>query len=584
MMDYAPSERRQHWSNIITLAGLTFIVSFVSLLTLTWSVSNDWPPLSKHAMLWWDALIDLLLYQDLATWNGYWQQLIAQQLQWRFVLHLSVPALIALVLAFFAGRSQYVMGGRDGYRHISGPRPYWYRDAIQHAKQQRLKEAGRFALLGLYLHVDLAITRAREVGNLFVSGTQGSGKTVFLIPLIEQIILRGERCFVYDEKREFTALFYQPQSSILVAPWDDRSQAWDIQADASSAAQAQLIAEMLILDSDDPLWANGARMIWVGMVETLNHTRNHWGWAELAEILSADEATLRTQLEQHYPRAARFIQEQSKTTQSFFAQLLGSLGWIFTLAEAWPKAYENGFSITKWVNTSDTDKPVIIVQADKRYRDIGAPLCNALIALMSAHIIAQTNSASRELWLFLDELGNLPRNDALFDWMSLGRSKGCRIVAGTQSISQLKDIYGDHGADTLLSMFKMVAAMSAGTLSENAAYAAEAFQTREVERPGSDSNDEGKPAQHWQRETLPLVTASDLVQLPQPNKHGVEGYMKLPGYNAVYRLRWPYPTLTPQADEHCPADWLNRTPHLEPTPSQPTSRREQLLRRRAQAC
>ena len=400
------------------------------------------------------------------------------------------------------------------------------------------------------------------------------------------MIVRGERCFIYDEKREFTALFYQPDSSVLIAPWDKRSVAWDIQADASNATQAQLIAQMLILDSDDPLWANGARMIFVGMIEALNHTRQQWGWVELAKILSADEAILRAQLEQHYPRAARFIQEQSKTTQSFFAQLLGSLGWIFTLAEAWPHAYEGGFSLMQWVSSPDTDKPVIIVQADKRYKDIGAPLCNALIALMSAHIIAQTNSISRELWLFLDELGNLPKNDALFDWMSLGRSKGCRIVAGTQSMSQLKDIYGEHGADTLLSMFKMISAMSSGALGESATFAAKGFGEREVERPGNASNEDGKPTQQWQRESLPLVTPSDLVQLPPPNKRGVEGYLHLPSYEAVYRLRWPYPKLIQQAEEHCPANWLTVTKEsAQPEqPASPPSRREQLRKRRTQTC
>jgi len=583
MMDYAPSERRQHWGNIFALAGLTFIVSFTALLTLTWSVGTEWPPLSRHATLWWDALTDLFVYQDLSTWQSYWQQLTQRQLQWHFGLHLSLPFIIALVLAFFAGRSQYLVGGRDGYRHISGASLLRDRDAIKHAKRQLSKERKTHAQSGLTLHPKITITAKRESDNLFVSGSQGSGKTVFLTPLIQQVIARGERAFIYDEKREFTALFHS-DNSVLIAPWDTRSVAWNIQADACNQAQAQLIAEMLILDSDDPLWANGARMIFVGMIEALNHTRKQWGWVELAQILSADEATLRKQFEQHYPRAARFIQEQSKTTQSFFAQLLGSLGWIFTLAEAWPRAYEGGFSITQWVSTPDTDRPVLIVQADKRYKDIGAPLCNALIALMSAHIIAQTNSSYRELWLFIDELGNLPKNEALFDWMSLGRSKGCRIVAGTQSISQLKDTYGEHGADTLLSMFKLFAAMSAGALGESAAYAAKAFGEREVERPGNASNDDGKPTQHWQRETLPLVTPSDLVQLPPPNKRGVEGYLHIPSYNAVYRLRWPYPKLTSQAEEHCPADWLNRTPHLNSTPSQPPSRREQLLRRRAQAC
>jgi hypothetical protein len=493
-----------------------------------------------------------------------------------------LPALLASGLAYLAGRLFYIPGGRDRLRHVSGPYLYFYRTAIKHARRQFRKERRKHDKLGLYLHPQLVITRTRESGNLFVVGSHGTGKTVVITPLISQVIERGERAFIYDQKREFTALFYNSSTCLLIAPWDARSQAWDIQSDARDATCAQLIADKLILDSDDPLWSNGARMIFTGMVEILNHTRQTWGWVELAETLALDEVTLHEQLHQHYPRAARFIQQESKTTQSFFAQLLGSLGWIFTLAQAWPKAYENGFSVTQWVSTPATDKPVIIVQADKRYANIGAPLCNALIALMTANILAQPNSSERELWLFLDELANLPKNEALFDWMSLGRSKGCRIVGGTQSISQLKALYTEHGADTLLNMFTLFASMRVGAAGETASYTAKAFGEREAERPTSSAGPQGTPTLNWHRETLPLVSASDLVHLPQASRKGVEGYLLISGYNAVYRLCWPYPKLTAHEEEHCPASWLT-TPQHHFTEAEETviSRREQLRARRA---
>jgi type IV secretory pathway TraG/TraD family ATPase VirD4 len=225
---------------------------------------------------------------------------------------------------------------------------------------------------------------------------------------------------------------------------------------------------------------------------------------------------------------------------------------------------------------------VLIVQADKRYANIGAPLCNALIALMTANILSQPNSSQRELWLFLDEMANLPKNDALFDWMSLGRSKGCRIVAGTQSISQLKKLYTDHGADTLLSMFTLFASMRLGAAAETASYTAKAFGERVTERPTSSAGPQGNPTLNWHRETLPLVTAADLVQLPQANNKGVEGYLMISGYNAVYRLRWPYPQLVAKAQEHCPAAWLASTPrHTASADDAPASRRELLKTRRA---
>jgi type IV secretory pathway TraG/TraD family ATPase VirD4 len=584
MTNTPPSLRRQDWTGILLIASLTFFFGSSMLLYHTWHIGSPWGHFSVHMPDFGEALIDLVLYRSLDSWRDYWQLVTERNLQYHFAAHTMLPLFTASYMAFRAARFVYIPGGRDGLRHICGARLYCYKTAHQHAKQQLKKEQQARKQLGLNLHPDIQIPRNRESGNICVVGAQGTGKTVYISPLIHQVIQRGERAFIYDEKREFTALFYHVESCLLIAPWDERSQAWNIQADANSAPRAQLIAERLIPDSNDPLWSNGARMILAGMIEILNHTQSTWGWAELAKVLSEDEETLNNQLTQYYPRAARFIAKDSKTTQSFFAQLIGSLGWIFTLAQAWPRAYENGFSMTEWVNQVETDKPVILVQADKRYKDIGAPIANALIAIMTANLLSQTNSSQRELWLFLDELANLPRNDSLMEWMSLGRSKGARIVAGTQSISQLKQLYTDHGADTLLNMFTVFASMRVGGAGETASYTAKAFGEREVERPSNAPEGQGKASVNWQHETLALVTPSDIVQLPQANNKGVEGFLLIPGWKAVYRLRWPYPTLSTQAPEHCPATWLSSDSQPPSKETDKTlSRREQLQARRQHA-
>lgn len=581
--NFPPSVRKQEWGAIAVMAGSAFVFTVTPLTYYTWQISSPWGNFSAHWPYLKDAATDLLVRYSLNDWNFYWHKIAQRGWQTHFFLHTSLPMIAASAAAFWAGRLGYCPGGVNSLVHVSGPMLFRHSVAIKHAKIQLNREKREHPNLGLKLHPKVQITRTRESGNIFVGGAQGTGKTVFITPIIQQVIERDERAFIYDEKREFTALFFKQTSSILIAPWDRRGTPWNISADAKNAVSAQLIAERLIPDSNDPLWANGARMIFSGGIQILNCTKKQWGWAELAEILSLDEVTLNTQLKQHYPRAARFITEKSKTTQSFFAQLLGSLGWIYTLAEAWPNAYQNGFSITSWAQQSGTDKPVILVQADKRYKDIGAPIANALIALMTSTILAQTNTPKRELWLFIDELANLPKNDSLLEWMSLGRSKGCRVVAGTQSISQIQQIYTDHGADSLLNMFTIFASMRLGAAGETANYTAKAFGEREVERPTSSAGPQGAPITNWHREKLPLVAPSDLVHLPQAGKSGAEGYLLIPGWHAAYRLRWPIPRLPQIATEHCPAKWMSETSIPNQFKNQlveTADRREQLRRKR----
>ncbi len=182
----------------------------------------------------------------------------------------------------------------------------------------------------------------------------------------------------------------------------------------------------------------------------------------------------------------------------------------------------------------------------------------------------------REIWLFLDELGNLPRNESLAEWLSLGRSKGCRMVIGTQSISQIKDIYGEFGADSLLNLFTTVVAMRCGATGITAEYTAKCFGSQEVERPSFSSGSNNEQVINWHRETIPLVTASALTQLPQASVKGVEGFLLVPGWDAVYRLCWPIPNFKKQAEGHIPAKWLNTNSKSHSA----SSRRDQIKAKR----
>ena len=576
-----PSLHRQEWELIALVSLVTFIICSAVFMHFTWHWYSDWGSFSQHFSHWLKSIAEWATKQHSSSWNNYWNWIQYHKLQYDFLIHLSLPFVISLIPAYGAGYLCYIPGGRDRLRHISGPQLYSYQLATQHAKKNLKSEIKQHPTLGINLHPKIAIPRIRESGNIFVGGAQGVGKTVFIIPIIQQVIERGERAFIYDEKREFTSLFYTSSNSILIAPWDERGIAWNIQQDAKDTARAQLIAEHIIASSQDPLWSNGARLIFTGMIVILNHTGEKWGWKELASILTQDETTLHQQLSQYYPQAARFIVEQSKTTQSFFAQLNSSLGWLFTLAEAWPKAYDDGFSITEWLNNPHTKHPVIIVQADKRYKNIGAPLANSLIALTTSNILAQTNSSKRELWLILDELANLPKNESLMEWMSLGRSKGCRIIAGTQSISQLRSIYGVEEADTLLNMFALFCSMRVGAAGSTAVFTAKSFGERHIERPSNSFGPNGSKVINWQHDTQLLVNASDLVQLPLANHLGVEGYLLIPGWNSVYRLRWPVTNLQKYALEHCPAKWLSKAPPQKTSQKmEKTSQRESLRNRR----
>jgi type IV secretory pathway TraG/TraD family ATPase VirD4 len=177
------------------------------------------------------------------------------------------------------------------------------------------------------------------------------------------------------------------------------------------------------------------------------------------------------------------------------------------------------------------------------------------IICLTSLMLSKPDGHSKNTWLVLDELGNLPKNDSLKELLSLGRSKGCRLIAGTQSISQLHEKYGEQDTDTILNLFSTVIALRCGVSGGVAEYAAKCFGESIYERPSIDPS-KSSSSNNWQKESWGLVTTDDLKHLPQASKNGVTGYITSSGWNSVFKLQWHYPSFNKKSKSHIAASWL----------------------------
>ncbi len=584
-------EKKYGLPTIVLVAIFAFIFLFFVTTILTWHINTKWEATSNHAKAFTRIIKDEFNERKHGYLKDYKYYLKTNGFEDDFIYHLIFQLLLSLVVSCMFAILLYKNRLTEKLKHIEGPKLYFYKEAIKHANKMLKKEI-KYSGIGLNIHPDIILPLSRESGNFFVSGVHGSGKSVFLKQLLIQIIRRKTLLFIYDEKKEYTEVLFN-KYCVLLAPWDKRTYQWDIQKDSFNDAMATLIAEMLFpTEEKDTVWSDGSRLIFVAITIILNATRKRWGWKDVANLLTLDEQSFCTLLEKYDPKVSRFIEEKSKTTTSFYIKLISRLGWIFHLAKAWPNPDNRSFSVHEWINQSNSKQRRVIVQADKRFKGLGANLANAIISLMSAHILALPDSIKREFWLFLDELGNLPKNESLIEWMSLGRSKGCRTLAGTQSISQLQGIYGNNGADSLLNLFTIFVAMRAGSAGSTAKYTSEIFGERTIERPVYDPKSK---TYTWLQEKKPLVSHEDLVHLPYADKEGVEGYLLLPSLYAIYRLKWTFRNWKKIAQAHVPAKWVTSKPSVinqKTKPQKPQkpqkpktsiSKRDQLIQRRRHA-
>jgi type IV secretory pathway TraG/TraD family ATPase VirD4 len=555
-MRATPNQKVQDWNSIFILFGMIFTLLFSGVIWLTWNWFTGWGDVSEHLKYLVSLLRKWALGGSGYDWIQYWNWLERESLVLHFYIHLIVPLLFSFLFSYkLTKKLAWEEGGRDLSRHVDGAKLYIGKRAISIAKKKAkksLKQAGRKSR-GITVYPKYALTKKEEQSNILTLGTAGGGKTTFILPIIDQVINRNDKVFIYDEKKEFTTFFLN-KKAILIAPWDDRSFMWDIENDVLNEHDAEMIASNLIPDSNsqDPMWMKGARLIFTGMLVSLLEEKSVWGWSDIKNRIQLSQSEMLSLLQRHYPVAASFVVEGSKTTQGFYVNLIAELSWIETLAVAWGDSDKPKFSIREWVNNNHKKvRNTLIVQSDPRYKTIGAPLCNALLSLMTKHFLSQSMKNVRDTWLFIDEMANLPPNPSIKMWLELARARGGRAVFGTQSISQIKNNYGEHDADTILNLFSIVVAMRIGGAGGDSEYVSNVFGDRIVERPSQVGNEKT-----WQRSSEPVVSEHDLTHIEMPTKKGVVGYLMVPSWEDVFCLQWSYFKKKAIAEEHVPAKWL----------------------------
>jgi type IV secretory pathway TraG/TraD family ATPase VirD4 len=242
-------------------------------------------------------------------------------------------------------------------------------------------------------------------------------------------------------------------------------------------------------------------------------------------------------LKKYHKQAATLIEPESKTTASIRSMLATKLAWLNNMT-SYVSNTPPDFSISGWL--SRTDKTTLIVQGDLASPLMSSALITALMSVLSSYLLSAADNEEQKTWLVLDELATLNKSKSLERWLALGRSKGCRTIAGTQLLSQLYSIYGQEDCNTILGLFSNVVAFKLGPNGESASKASASFGERRVEYPVFSTNEKGEKSCSFQQESIALVAPEDLVHLPQPTiKRGIDGYLLIGGSNAVYKLNWP---------------------------------------------
>lgn len=609
--DIAPTERRTTPMTFLAGSLVLGLMVFGFLLWLSWCAlpvlgapAAPFGAFARFGTFWLAhfALPHTFTHEaaQFSTWLG---QLTTQQTA-GILVRVGFASVGAVLPAFFLARIH--LKPRDGMMDIRGAKRF----ELESGKTELQRHLATIpnAIPDLPLAPEVVYPSQLWTQHVLLVGGVGAGKSTFLRPLLAAIVKSKEHLLCYDPKGEFTAAFGK---TVILAPWDARSLGWDIARDLRNLGDMERFAGALIPGSTDPMWANSARGVLIGLLVYLQTARGQdWGWTDLADLISMPDDDLLKLMQRYYPEAARAVTGGNVTTKGILINLDAFSRPIFHLARAWGDLPpERRISFVQWTqgqssqtmgapdgavaNGANTNGPAganapsgatessdntraagtppngspacprqIILQGNGAYPELTRAYVHGIFAVIGGIVnsVEIADDPKRKLWIVADEfaqMGKIPIRP-LFE---VGRSRGVRCIVACQDFAQLEEVHGKEATRALISLCGTVMVGRVGP-GETAEILSKALGHREVERSNISTSYDGKPGAGgptttltYSRDSLALYVPAELAYRlgEKPALGGCVFAVAVQG--RVYELLWPYVTLKKVRHQHVPAKW-----------------------------
>lgn len=473
---------------------------------------------------------------------------------------LAIPAL-AIVVAFTTSRTairRIVISGKgpivDGYAGIF---------IIKLLLMFRLKD-------GIFIHKGIRIPRSFERRSFIIFGTPGSGKSVLMASqFLAQTRARGDKHFIFDYKREFIEQMGEDDDALIISPIDARSVIWDISKDIDTEARASEFGAMIVQKGDagkhDHIFEDWAKDLLIASLVKLIAEKKTYTFKDFFKE-SQDLDTLVSAVEKYRPEAdfvANFDKDDSRQAEGIKGTIRRSMARLEPLSRAWGDITEPTrlFSIREWIASKNPHKKTIIFGYDEQYSEILAPFASNFINVLLGYGIslpdAKGKNRNRSIWIALDECQELPKIPRLYAACRTGRSKGIKLLLGTQDMGRMEQIYKDKGGeDTLMNLigFKFIGHLGSQKMQKFASDQSSHIRVETQKRTVSnDSKGRRSVSRTSDVNDIAALPSGEFASIGLPTSwNGAEFWIVHQGWNPI-KLRYilnvipvKYPDLVPE--------------------------------------
>ncbi len=322
----------------------------------------------------------------------------------------------------------------------------------------------------------LPISKAE--GHTLVMGSTGAGKSKLtyasighacatLSPGNGLVVLFDPKGDMYPLAHHFSQKQNVPLYYFNVS--DSRSHAWDIAHDIGG--ELDILYELITIllptaQTNDPFWIQGAQAVALAASLSLQSlVGEDWG---LHDLYNACFSDLNAFIEfltlnpTNAPVIDRILRSEStKTVSGILMQLsvslqalhLGAVHQYHTPSQYW-------ISLKQILTTGG----IVVISQKQTSRTTTTPLMRAMFRRLSDLILELPEYPRSHTHLFIDEFAYLGKQlPGITDLLTFSRSKHCHVYLTVQSVDQLRENYGQNGAEIIASNCDFQVLMRAGS-------------------------------------------------------------------------------------------------------------------------
>uniref|UniRef100_C6DZ92 Sigma 54 interacting domain protein n=1 Tax=Geobacter sp. (strain M21) TaxID=443144 RepID=C6DZ92_GEOSM len=283
--------------------------------------------------------------------------------------------------------------------------------------------------------------------HILIAGQTGSGKSTVLIQHLAAIQNATRRAIANDFKGELVERFYRPEKDLILNPIDARGVGWTLFNELKSKPDLTAVTGSLIppAKGEDRFWSAAAQDVLRGVMAYCYETNKRTN-AELWKALTSKlhEITEMCQATESGHAGYTYIQDaSSKQAAGVIAVLMSYVSWL-------EFAFDGPFSLRRWAEEAG-DKMVFITNTDE-VANIMRPYLSLFADLAGKRFLTLPESTEPEknIYLILDELGNMQRLPSVKRLLTAGRSKGIVVEVGIPDFTSIESVYGREDAHTII--------------------------------------------------------------------------------------------------------------------------------------